>query len=509
MRSKKFLKFRFIRWVWNWKIMKPVRLVFKIFKERMEKSIRFELVVTFGICFLISLFCYGIANDILRDNYKSATLVYDDSEIQDRAQRFSNYLINTKDLSITNTSDIQKSVERFYGANANEKVILTDLDGKIVYKTNNVIQNSVDVYATIKYAMDSYSNRYNNQYRTEGKEFVIFYPLNIKDEKLYLFIFATPQARMEYNETYSSDSIMALIIAVVVFVTSFIYITNKKMKYIEEISDGLRKIASGDLSFRINGRGKDELNNLAENINYMASEIMNRIEAERKAEKTKNELITNVSHDLRTPLTSVMGYIGLLKDGKYENEDQMKEYMNIAFNKSEKIKILLEDLFEYTKLTNQGVSLYKEQVNLNEFLSQLIEELMPLFDERGLRIHKDFTEERLEANLDVNKMLRAFENLLGNAIKYSFANTNITVSLKRENEYALISIKNKGENIPREKLEKLFERFYRADESRTSENVSGSGLGLAICKNIVELHSGRIWAECQGNDIKFSVMIRL
>jgi signal transduction histidine kinase len=146
---------------------------------------------------------------------------------------------------------------------------------------------------------------------------------------------------------------------------------------------------------------------------------------------------------------------------------------------------------------------------LTEFLSQLIEELMPLFDERQLMVYKRLTEEKLEVDLDVNKMLRAFENLLGNAIKYSYYNTNIVVSLKKEEEYALISIKNKGDNIPKEKLDKLFERFYRADESRTSENVSGSGLGLAICKNIIELHGGRIWAECQGNDITFSVMLGL
>jgi signal transduction histidine kinase len=495
--------------MWRWRIMKPARIIFNMFRARMEKSIRFELVVTFGVCFVIALFAYGISNDMLRDSYKTATLVYDDSEIQDRAQRFSNYLINVKDLSPTDSNAMKKNVDRFYGSDSNEKVILTDLDGKIIYKTSNVTQTSVDVYATIKYAMGTYSKKSSSYSKSEGKEFVIFYPLDIQNEKMYLFIFATPQARMEYNETYSSDSIMAIIIAVIVFVTSFIYITNKKMKYIEEISEGLRKIAAGDLKFRIEGRGKDELNNLAENINYMASEILHRMEAERKAEKTKNELITNVSHDLRTPLTSVMGYIGLIKDGKYEDEAQMREYLNIAFNKSEKIKILIEDLFEYTKLNNKGVTLYKERVNLTEFLSQLIEELMPLFDERQLMVYKRLTEEKLEVDLDVNKMLRAFENLLGNAIKYSYYNTNIVVSLKKEEEYALISIKNKGDNIPKEKLDKLFERFYRADESRTSENVSGSGLGLAICKNIIELHGGRIWAECQGNDITFSVMLGL
>ena len=117
------------------------------------------------------------------------------------------------------------------------------------------------------------------------------------------------------------------------------------MKYLEEIAAGVRFISSGDLSYRVEEKGKDEIKNLAENINNMASEIQERMEAERRAEKTKSELITNVSHDLRTPLTSVMGYIGLIKAGKYEDENMMKEYLDIAFNKSNQLKELIEDLF--------------------------------------------------------------------------------------------------------------------------------------------------------------------
>ena len=215
-----------------------------------------------------------------------------------------------------------------------------------------------------------------------------------------------------------------------------------------------------------------------------------------------------MSHDLRTPLTSIMGYIGLIKEGRYENEETMKEYLGIAFNKAEKLKGLIEDLFEYTKLDNGGIKLNKSKVNLTEFLFQLTEELTPLFEENGLSIIKSATEDRIMVDLDADKMLRVFENLLTNSIKYSFKPGNIVIGVYESNGYATVAVRNKGETIPKEKLEKLFERFYRVEESRNTQ-TGGTGLGLAIAKNIVDLHEGQIWAECCGEDISFYVKLKI
>ena len=240
----------------------------------------------------------------------------------------------------------------------------------------------------------------------------------------------------------------------------------------------------------------------------MASEIESRIDGERRAEKTKSELITNVSHDLRTPLTSVMGYIGLIKDGKYEDENMMKEYLNIAFNKSNQLKELIEDLFEYTKLNNKGIALERTKVNIVEFLSQIIEEYIPVFEENEIEVVKKFVDEKCMVEIDAGKMVRVFENLFSNAIKYSFKPGNVIVSSYENNGFVNIVIKNRGENIPQEKVERLFDRFYRVDEARNS-NTKGSGLGLAISKNIIELHNGSIWAECDGNDVSFFIKLKV
>lgn len=292
------------------------------------------------------------------------------------------------------------------------------------------------------------------------------------------------------------------------FIITFLLLTRKKMKYIEEISNGLLEISKGNLNYRVAKKGSDELAGLANYINYMASELNKKNEKERKTEKTKNELITNVSHDLRTPLTSIMGYIGLVKDKKYVDDAQMDEYMTIAYNKSEKLKILIDDLFEYTKLTNETITLNKEEVALNELLNQLTEELVPIFEENNLIVEREISKEKLIVNVDINKILRVFENLIMNAIKYSNKPSIVKVRLYKDKSDVIVSIENQGPQIPKEDLEKLFERLYRQDKSRTS-STGGSGLGLAIAKNIVLLHGGKIWAECEDENIRFFVKLKI
>ena len=209
-------------------------------------------------------------------------------------------------------------------------------------------------------------------------------------------------------------------------------------------------------------------------------------------------------HDLRTPLTSVMGYIGLVIQRRYKDENEMDEYLNVAFNKAKRLKVLIDDLFEYTKYNNNGITLNKSQVNLSEFLSQLIEELMPMLDENNLTVFKKFECEKALVLIDPIKMLRVFENLLTNAIKYSYKPGEIIIGLYKNDNKAVVVFRNKGEHLPKEKTDKLFDRFYRVDESRNT-STGGSGLGLAISKNIVELHGGKIWADSIGNNISFYV----
>lgn len=478
-----------------------------IFKK-IEESIRFELMFVFSLCFIVSFTFYSMIKDNFDKVYTDTRIRYDYGDVRYNAEKIVEKLKNNKDHitdgddKLVNSIDDKEKINKILNevdAN-NSKIYLTDMDGKVLYSVN-ATEEKLDIYSVL----DKNNLESDNEY--EGGERVLIYPLKIGDERVYLIYSKIPTPYIDETSYTDENPFIALLLSVLLFIIVFIVITDRKMKYLDEIAKGVKIISAGDLSHRINEKGKDEIKNLAENINIMASEIESGIEKEREAEKMKSELITNVSHDLRTPLTSIMGYIGLVKDGKYENESMKREYLDIAFNKSNQLKELIEDLFEYTKLNKASIKLEKTDVNIVEFLSQIIEEYVPIFEDNDLEVVKRFIDENCIVNIDASKIARVFENLFSNAIKYSYKPGEIVVSCYENKGYVNIVIRNKGENISKEKINKLFDRFYRGDEARNS-SVKGSGLGLAITKNIVDMHDGVIWAECVENDISFFVKLK-
>jgi signal transduction histidine kinase len=485
----------------NSRTIKHIEELVSAIKKKIEKSIRFELMMVVGICFLISFIFYSFTNSFLKKEYNEPKITYDYDSIERSASNLANQIESENNLSLKDTDKINNI---FKNVSSGDKSYITDLDGKVLYKTTNVVEENIDIYSALKSAMT------NVNYEKVGnvKESNYIMPLKVGGERIYLIYSKIPEATITYSTINKSNSSLALLLTVIVFIVSFVVITNNKMKYLDEIAIGLKIIASGNLNFRIEEKGTDEIRNIAYNINYMAKEINDKINSERDAEKTKADLITNVSHDLRTPLTSVMGYIGLVLQNRYKDENEMKEYLNVAFSKAERLKLLIDDLFEYTKLNNNGITLTKTKVNLAEFLSQLIEELTPLLDENKLTVYRKIETEKLFVLIDTLKMLRVFENLITNAIKYSYKPGEILIGLYEKDNTAVVVFRNKGDHLSKEKAEKLFDRFYRLDESRNT-NTGGSGLGLAISKNIVELHEGKIWVESTGDNISFYVQLKL
>jgi len=391
-------------------------------------------------------------------------------------------------------------------------VLIVDENGKVIYKTKDAQEEQVNLHSTIRNIMSFKINRsqyeyqknvIDNEIERERKEFTTFYPLTIQEKNMYMIASGIPQGDIRVVQ---NDGPFPFLIGFVIFLFSFFYITKRKMRQVEAMAEGVKEIAKGNLQYRIPQKGQDELSLLAVNMNQMAKELFSNIEKERKIEKQKNELITNVSHDLRTPLTSIMGYLRLLQDSKYESKEQHNEYVRIAFSKSEQLKNLIEDLFEYTKLTNEKMVLEKQEVCITELLEQLIEELVPQAEEEGLILVKQFPKERVYAAIDSEKMVRVFENLLMNAIKYSKDDGEIKVSLQRQRRNIQITVANHSEEFTKEELGNLFERFYKKDQSR-SRVTEGSGLGLAIAKSIVELQGGEIRAEYEDGIIQFIVSL--
>ncbi|AWZ49426.1 two-component sensor histidine kinase [Clostridiaceae bacterium 14S0207] len=377
----------------------------------------------------------------------------------------------------------------------NSNVFLTDLDGNIKFKVSNAFVDKVNVYGFI--------NKLYTSGNEEQNEYYAFYPVKILNKNYYLMY--NNVLHGEQVVYYTSESkFFASIVAFIVFIIIFLLVTKKKIEYIEYISKSLREISKGNLDYKVDIEGKDELAIVAYDINYMEEQIKDKIEKERRAEKTKNELITNVSHDLRTPLTSVMGYIGLVKEGRYENEKQREEYLNIAYNKAEKLKVLIEDLFAFTKMNNKGAQLNKNRIAINELIRQLIVELEPICEEKNIVIDDKMKKSNIMLEVDGDKISRVFENILSNAIKYSSPKERIEINIEDDEKHCVVSISNKCYDISKDELDKLFDRFYRSDKSRNS-STGGSGLGLAIAKSIVEAHNGNIWASYEKERIFFNV----
>ncbi|KMY50109.1 sensor histidine kinase [Peribacillus loiseleuriae] len=290
---------------------------------------------------------------------------------------------------------------------------------------------------------------------------------------------------------------------ILTFILSLLVMIRKKIKYLQHITESVQTIANGKLGYTIEISGNDELSQLAANINYMSKELENKFEHERQIENEKNELITNISHDLRTPLTSIIGYVDLLKQKEYQDGEQLYEYLEIIYSKSQSFRNRIDELFEYTKLTSHDLQLNFTEVELGGLLEQIIGEYMPILEKEGLDIQKSITQEDIYVSMDIEKMVRVYDNLLMNVLKYSMKPSLLKVNLHTVGIKAILSISNQVENLPVQDVTKLFERFYRADKARTDDG--GSGIGLAISKRIIELHGGTIEADYQEGWLTFTI----
>lgn len=486
-------------------LFRPITKLYDIIWDKVKFSIRLELVLIFGVCLLASVIMGSIVSNFFQGRGWNARIDYSRG-LQKISKETNNIARNITEwkVSINDNKKVEQLLKQSTQG-CDYKVIIADLDGKVLYKSENANETQVDIYTTAKKSMETAANS-DQIHGDSSKEYVSFYPISFTDGRGYVIVSGMPQGEIVYDK--NSNSLPQTVAILATFLLSFYFITNKKMRYIETVSKGLLEISKGNFDYRIKKYGDDELASLSNNINFMAAELKNKIENERKAERVKSELITNVSHDLRTPLTSIKGYLGLIKEKKYSSEEQLDEFLNIAYNKSEKLEVLINDLFEYTKLTSDGVNIDKQDIVLNGLLEQLIEELVPISEENSISINEEFINEKVIVSIDPNKTARVFENLLMNAIRYSLKPGEIKVRLTKEEGFSLVSVQNECDNLSEEDLKKIFDRFYRVEKSRSSD-TGGSGLGLAIAKNIVQLQGGSIEAKCENQYVSFNVRFKL
>ncbi len=285
----------------------------------------------------------------------------------------------------------------------------------------------------------------------------------------------------------------------------FYLLTKPYSMYFKEISTGIRYLAQGDFSYRVKIKSNDEFESIAQDINQASEKLKEAIERGDFSESSKEQLVVNLAHDLRTPLTSVLGYLDLILSERDLTKEQVRHFLTIAFTKSRRLEKLIDELFEITRMNYGMLPVEKKQVNISELLFQLNEELFPIFEKNHLTVRMNISPNLLMLG-DGDLLARVFENILTNANYYGYDGQFIDINGFFDSEEVVVQIMNYGDYIPEEDLPHLFDMFYTGDKARTDQKDS-TGLGLFIAKNIVEQHNGKIRVE--SNLIRTMFEVRL
>ena len=312
-------------------------------------------------------------------------------------------------------------------------------------------------------------------------------------------------ARLNYDLyswiVYNRDIVVYVYIGIVLAVIIYKFIS----KYVNSINEVYNSL---DLILKENNETiklPSEVNEFTEKLNDIKNDYITSKNNAKEAEQKKNDLIMYMAHDLKTPLTSIIGYLTLLNDEKNISKELQEKYLKIALDKSLRVEELTNQFFDITRYNLHSMPINKTELNITYLLKQLIDECYPMLEQNNLKCVLN-APDKVNYLGDGDKLARAFGNLLKNAISYSYKDTVIEINVTEELDKLYITFRNKGAKIPDYKLEKIFEKFYRGDESRTSA-TGGAGLGLAITKEIIELHNGKISVKNDDEYIEFDIIL--
>ena len=296
-----------------------------------------------------------------------------------------------------------------------------------------------------------------------------------------------------YLKTFKRYEIWLFLLAIlgVFFVVFRIFVGNVS-KYFKEINRGIDSLVNEDAH---DIALPAELASTERKINSIRHTLTKRKTDTELAEQRKNDLVMYLAHDLKTPLSSVIGYLTLLRDEGQISDELRERYLSISLDKAERLEDLINEFFEITRFNLSNITLIYSKINLTRMLEQLAYEFKPMLAEKNLKLEFEMQPDMF-ISCDANKMQRVFDNLLRNAVSYCNADTSIKIAAEQIEDHVSIKVMNEGNTIPQERLERIFEQFYRLDVSRSSA-TGGAGLGLAIAKEIVVLHHGQITAQSE------------
>ena len=298
------------------------------------------------------------------------------------------------------------------------------------------------------------------------------------------------------------DIILFIVILIFLLVILFRFSVSWFTKYFDEISAGMDKLTEeSDAEITLSS----ELDFMENKLNQIKNYLEKQKKAALDAEQRKNDLVVYLAHDIKTPLTSVIGYLSLLDEAPDMPSEQKAKYVGITLEKAYRLEQLINEFFEITRFNLQTIVLNKEKINLLFMLQQIADEFYPILTPQEKQVSVNVPD-GLTLWGDVDKLARVFNNILKNAITYSYENSVIDISAKQQDKDIVITFTNQGNPIPQGKLDSIFEKFYRLDTAR-STSTGGAGLGLAIAQEIVTAHDGTISVESDPENTTFTVKL--
>ncbi|MEH7547504.1 sensor histidine kinase [Neobacillus vireti] len=301
------------------------------------------------------------------------------------------------------------------------------------------------------------------------------------------------------------------LVIIVVFTNALLslFMSRRILKPIEQLADAASNISQGQLDFKLASSSKNELGKLVNHFDEMRQKLKNAAELREQYERNRKELIANISHDLKTPITTIRGYVEGIKDGVANTEEKLKRYLNTIHIKAAQLDRLIDELFLFSKLDMNGIPFYFENVDIIAYLKDYVEELRLEMRQENVQLFLEIKgDSRTNVLLDRDKMIRVMNNIIYNSVKYGDKDQcKICISVEEQGDLIEVSSGDNGPGVPSGDLSSIFNHFYRGDPSRNS-TTGGSGIGLAIAAQIIKAHGGMIWAESppgQGLIIKFTL----
>ena len=321
-------------------------------------------------------------------------------------------------------------------------------------------------------------------------------------------------ALQHYSYPVFEKATWLFIIIIVLFILSIValsFITSKTIvSPLKKLAEGANEIAKGNLDYKIDYESTNEIGQTVKAFNEMSEQLKQSIDDRDRIEQSRKEMIAGVAHDLRTPLTSVKGYVEGLRDGIANTPEKQERYLNTIYDSTLSMEKLLDELLTVSRLELGNIELNTEEININHFLEDCENEIKPYLEKEGflLEVNNNCLEDDTVL-LDTNRFERVVQNIISNSLKYARKDVQgkIVLDAQSYEKSVIISISDNGIGLESENIPRIFDAFYREDKSRTRVK-DGSGIGLAVCKQIVELHGGRIWAT-KNEEYGITILISL